>query len=130
LPAHAVLAGCAEWQKVELQSAPGPHARTDTGEVKMDAATSIVLAVTEHRARRDSEGRLVVRVEFQNVSDSAYAAKVRAEFADAQGLLEKGAFDDDLRQFPPGTTSVEWRSSTPEAVSYVIEVWSGGAVPW
>jgi hypothetical protein len=130
LPALTVLAACCMWQKVELRPAPGTGARTELGEVRMDEPSSRILAVTEHRAHRDSQGRLAVHVEFQNTSDVLYPARVRAEFVDAQGMLEKGAFDVDLRQFLPGTTSMEWTSSTPDAVRYTVELWSGSSLPW
>jgi len=130
LPALVALAGCARWQKVELRLAPGTRARSELGQVRMDERTSDVLVVAAHRVRRDASGRLAVRVEFQNISDALYAARVRVEFVDAQGMLEKGAFDVDLRKFPPGTTTMDWTSSTPDAATYSVEVWSGSAVPW
>ncbi len=95
----------------------------------MDAATAKVLVVTEHTCARDSAGHLVVHAEFRNILDAAYSARVRVQFADGQGMLEKGAFNTSLRRFPPGTASADWESRTPDAVSYVIEIWGARRLP-
>jgi hypothetical protein len=96
----------------------------------MDWSASRKLQVTEHRYRRDSGGRLVAFVKFLNVSDKAYIARIRVKFADAQGLLEESPLKTHMHRFPPGATSMEWTSSTPDTQGYTIEVGSGRLLQW
>lgn len=109
---------------------PGPHVRTGAGEVKMDWRTCRNLRVLEHACRRGRHGRLAVLVAFQNRSDDPYVAKLRVKFADAHGMLEKQSYETSVYRFPPGNTPLEWTSSTPDAESYVVEVWSGRFLQW
>ena len=84
-----------------------------------------------HTIRRDTLNHLVVRVQFRNMSDSPYVAVVRVEFADAKGKLEEGAKREDRQEFPPGESApIEWTSRSDAAVSYVVDVRSGGWFPF
>ncbi len=123
------LVACSCWGAATLEPAPGAHARTELGEIRMDAATAKALVVTEHTCARDATGRLVVHAEFRNILDEPCPARIRVQFTDGQGMLEKGAFSTSLRQFPPGTASADWASRTPDAVSYVVEVWAVKRLP-
>jgi hypothetical protein len=96
----------------------------------MDWSASRRLQVTDHRYRRDSGGRLVVFVTFLNASDKTYVARIRVEFADAQGLLEESSLKTHVHRFAPGATSMEWTSSTPDTQGYTIQVGSGRLLQW
>ena len=117
--------GCAA-----LTAEPGPHVRTGAGEVTTDWRTRRNLHLLQHTHRRDDRGHLVVFLELQNVSDDDYIARVWVKFADADGLLERGAYDSDERRFAPGRTQIEWTSSTTSATSYVVELRSGRLLQW
>ena len=80
------------------------------------------LRVIDQKAGRDTQGRLEVRITWENISDKPFQAKIRRIFIDEQGLRERGAYEWDLQTFEPGTTTLSWKSYSVSAVHYRIEV--------
>jgi hypothetical protein len=118
-------AGC-----TTLSVAPGEQARTTAGEVRMDGRSRGCLVVAEHRFRRDERGHLAAFVEFRNVAGRPYTAMVRVMFADRYGRLEKRAYATQEHCFSSGSDPIEWTSDTPDAETYVIEVWAPPFLFW
>ncbi len=111
--------------------APSSPAKAGPGQVRIHWPACRSLQVVAHTVRRDTMNHLVVRVQFRNTSDSPYVAAIRVEFADAHGKLEEGAKRADRQEFPPGKSApVEWTSRSDTAVSYVVDVRSGGWFPF
>ena len=110
--------------------APGRLSVGSVGQVQMDWRTRRHLRLLRHESRRDMRGHLVVFLELQNTSEKDFVARVRVKFADADGRLEKWAFDTDERRFGPGRTQIEWTSSMPAARSYVVEMWGARFWRW
>lgn len=120
-----IAGGCAaSWAR------QSPQMLTHCGEIKMDRTSARRLQTAEHRWRREVSGRLVVFVRFRNVSDKPYLAKLRVKFKDRDGMWERGAYDMDEHEFPPGETSLEWTSYTRDAARYEIEVRKGRFYLW
>jgi hypothetical protein len=86
--------------------------------------------VEDHAVERDDEGNLLVTVRFRNVSDETYVAKIQVRFLDEAGRFERASHDRDVHRFEPGPTTLQWRSYTPHAGSYVIEVRSALVFQW
>ncbi len=107
-----------------------PVASTSSGEIKMDRPARRTLRVTQHTCRRDELGRLVVLGRFVNAADEPFRAKVRVKFEDEHGMWERGAYDMDRHDFPPGASTVEWTSYIRNAVRYEIEIRSARLLPW
>ncbi len=107
-----------------------PAASTPSGEIKMDGPARRALRVTEHTCRRNELGRLVVLGRFVNAADEPFRAKVRVKFEDEHGMWERGAYDMDRHNFPPGESAIEWTSYIRNAVRYEIEIRSARLLPW
>lgn len=106
---------------------PSPYRTTQCGRIDfLDYKTCSHMRVTGHTAEPNREGHLVVTVQWLNVTDNTYKARIRVTFFDQRGLRERGGYRWDLQEFPPGKCDPAWTSYTREAASYLIEVKSGG----
>ena len=98
------------------------------GEVRMlDRPAVLRLRLIDQSVRRDSEDRLVVRTQWRNNTGSPFRARLRRTFLleDGSNETEDPAWDVQVIA-PEGITVIEWKSQTPAAVAYLIEVGTEG----
>ncbi len=93
------------------------------GSVKfLDSPSCHNLRVVEEDTVRTNDGRLEVTITWENTSETPYKAKIRRIFIDEQGMRERGAYQWDIQTFPPGKTTLSWKSYSVNAVHYKIEI--------
>jgi len=111
----AFLAGCFG-EQIQFKSSPfGVVVLTDT-------ETCERIQVLGEEVKRDQEGRLVLKVQWLNVTDMPYKAQLRVTFSDIELRRERDSYLWDLQTFRPGEQAIEWTSNTPDAVRYRVEV--------
>ncbi len=104
---------------------------TRVGRVEMDLPSRRRLEITKHDAAVEGDTVSSITVEWRNVSNSSFKARIHTTFYAASGkILEDDGDEWVSYTIPPGRTQVlQWSPPAGEAASYVIRVESAGWWP-